>query len=56
MKNTLLSDSMFREDLIWLKNNDEDMSQKFKVRLEELQRKDKKLRENHLKIVEKKKK
>ncbi len=45
MKNTLLSDSMYREDLIWLKNGDQDMSQKFKVKLEEIQRNDKKLRE-----------
>jgi hypothetical protein len=42
---TLPSDSTFREDLIWLKKGDEETAQKFKVRLEEIQRKDKKLRE-----------
>lgn len=47
MKNTLPSDSMFREDLIWLKKGDEDMSQKFKVKLEEKQREDKKNREKN---------
>lgn len=47
MKNTLQSDSMFREDLIWLKKGDEDMSQKYKIKLEEKQREDKKNREKH---------
>lgn len=47
MKNTLPSDSMFREDLIWLKKGDEDMSQKFKIILEEKQREDKKNREKN---------
>lgn len=45
MKNTLFSDSMFREDLIWLKKGDQDMAQKFKIKLEEIQRQDKKNRE-----------
>lgn len=47
MKNTLQSDSMFREDLIWLKKGDEDMSQKYKVKLEERQRDDKRNREKY---------
>jgi hypothetical protein len=42
---TLPSDSTFREDLIWLKNGDEDASQRYKVKLEEIQRNDRKLRE-----------
>jgi hypothetical protein len=45
MANTLPSDSTFREDLILLKKGEGDMAQKFKVKLEEVQRKDKKLRE-----------
>ena len=47
MKNTLQSDSMFREDLIWLRKGDEDMSQKFKIKLEEKQREDKRNREKY---------
>lgn len=47
MKNTLQSDSMFREDLIWLRKGDENMAQKFKVKLEEIQREDKKIREKN---------
>lgn len=46
---TLPSDSTFREDLIWLKNGDEDASQRYKVKLEEIQRNDKKLREQNAK-------
>lgn len=53
---TLPSDSTFREDLIWLKQNDEDTSQKLKIKLEEIQRNDKKLREAHVKEEEKNKK
>jgi hypothetical protein len=49
MSNTLPSDSTFREDLNWLKKGDEDMAQKFKVKLEEIQRNDRKLRENNKK-------
>jgi hypothetical protein len=45
MAYTLSSDSTFREDLIWLKKGDEDTAQKFKVKLEEVQRKDKRARE-----------
>ncbi len=46
---TLPSDSTFREDMNWLKKGDEDMAQKFKVKLEEIQRNDRKLREAHKK-------
>jgi hypothetical protein len=54
---TLPSDSTFREDVYWLKKKDEDMCQKFKTKLEEIQRADKKLREaNAPKEVDKKKK
>ncbi len=49
---TLPSDSTFREDLIWWKKGDEDAAQRFKVKLEEIQRSDKKLRKQY----EKKKK
>ncbi len=55
MNNTLQSDSMFREDLIWLKKGDEDMAQKFKIKLEEKQREDKKLREKFSSLNVKKK-
>jgi hypothetical protein len=47
MKNTLQSDSMFREDLISLRKGDENMSQKYKIKLEEKQREDKKNREKY---------
>ncbi len=46
---TLPSDSSFREDIIWLKKGDEDLAQRYKVKLEEIQRKEKKLRENYSK-------
>ena len=42
---TLPSDSTFREDLNWLKTGNEEMSQKTKIKLEDIQRQDKKLRE-----------
>jgi hypothetical protein len=45
MSFTLVSDSTFREDLIWWKKKDEDAAQRIKVKLEEIQRQDKKLRE-----------
>ncbi len=45
MNYTLRSDSTFREDIIWLKKGNEDMAQKSKIQLEEIQRGDKKLRE-----------
>ena len=45
----LPSDSTFREDLNWLKKGDEDMAQKFKVKLEEIQRNDRKLRDSNKK-------
>jgi hypothetical protein len=47
MKYTLPSDSTIREDLALLKNGDEDAAGKAKVKLEELQRKDRKLRAQH---------
>lgn len=56
MKNTLPSDSMFREDLIWLRKGDEDMAQKFKIKLEEKQREDKKHREKNCSSINGKKK
>jgi hypothetical protein len=46
---TLVSDSTFRDDMYWLKKGDENMAQKFKVKLEEIQRQDKRNRENHRK-------
>jgi len=49
MKNTLPSDSTFREDIIYLKLKDEAMSQKTKVLMEEIQRNDNKLREKQYK-------
>ena len=51
---TLPSDSTFREDLIFWMKKDEDNAQKFKVKLEEIQRKDRKLRENYMKTKNKK--
>jgi hypothetical protein len=45
MSYTLPSDSTFREDLILLKNKNEDDAQKVKIKLEEIQRNDKKARE-----------
>jgi len=50
MKYTLPSDSTFREDILFLKLKDEILSQKWKVLLEELQRNDRKLREENQKI------
>jgi hypothetical protein len=41
---TLPSDSTFREDIQWLKNNNENEAQKAKIKLEEIQRNDRKLR------------
>lgn len=51
---TLPSDSTFREDLIFWMKKDEDNAQRFKVKLEEIQRKDRKLRENYMKTKNKK--
>ena len=45
----LPSDSLFREDTILLKNGFEDLAQQAKTSLEEIQRNDKKLRENEAK-------
>lgn len=42
---TLPSDSTFREDINWLRNSDENMAQRAKIKLEEIQRNDKKLRD-----------
>ena len=42
---TLPSDSYFREDLFFFRQNDLDLAQKYKMKLEEGQRKDEKLRE-----------
>ena len=42
---TLPSDSYFREDLFFFRQNDLDLAQKYKMKLEEDQRKDEKLRE-----------
>jgi len=46
---TLPSDSTFREDLIVLKSGNLLEAQKSKTKLEEIQRKDKKLREKYVK-------
>jgi hypothetical protein len=51
---TLPSDSTFREDLIFWMKKDEDNAQRFKVKLEEIQRKDRKLRESYMKTKKKK--
>lgn len=48
-KFTLPSDSTFREDLIWLKKAEEEIAQKLKETIEEIQRHDKKLREKNKK-------
>jgi hypothetical protein len=53
MKNILFSDSILRDDLVWMKKGDETLSQRFKVKMEEIQRNDKKLREKNLKINKK---
>ena len=53
---TLPSDSTFRHDLIYFKQKDDDMSQLYKLKLEEIQRNDKKLREAWKKKVEKEEK
>jgi len=42
---TLPSDSTFREDIQWMRKENTDMAQKEKIKLEEIQRSDKKLRE-----------
>ncbi len=44
MSFTLPSDSTFREDIIMLKKGDEDEAQRSKIKLEEIQRYDRKLR------------
>jgi hypothetical protein len=48
MAYTLPSDSTFREDLNLLKK-DEEASQRYKIKLEEIQRNDRKLRDTYLK-------
>ena len=47
MSYTLPSDSTIREDLVMLKSGDEDTAGDAKVKLEELQRRDRKLRAKH---------
>jgi hypothetical protein len=54
MKYILFSDSIYRDDLVWMKKGEENLSQRFKVKLEEIQRKEKKLREENLKAIKKK--
>ena len=54
-ENPLPSDSRFREDLIFVKYNDIKMADKWKVKLEERQRFEKKLRIDNAKMVKKKK-
>lgn len=44
MKFTLPSDSTLRDDLILLKNGNEDAASEAKIKLEELQRHDRKMR------------
>ncbi len=46
---TLPSDSTFREDLYWLKKGNENKAQKYKVKLEEIQRHDRHLRDAYKK-------
>lgn len=45
MKFTLPSDSLLRDDLLIKKKGNDDLSQQAKIKLEEVQRKDRKLRE-----------
>lgn len=54
-ENPLPTDSRYREDLIFLKYNDLKMAEKWKVKLEERQRYEKKLRLENAKILKKKK-
>lgn len=54
-ENPLPSDCRFREDLIFLKYSDIKMADKWKVKLEERQRLEKKLRLEHIKMMKKKK-
>lgn len=44
MRYTLKSDSSFRDDIVWLKRGNEEKAQKAKIKLEDIQRNDKKLR------------
>jgi len=48
---TLPSDSTLREDLLFLKSGNEDQAQKEKIRLEDAQRNDRKLREKYVKSL-----
>jgi len=45
----LPSDSNYRLDLLYLKAGNLDKSQEWKVKMEEIQRKDKRLREDYMK-------
>jgi len=51
MSFTLPSDSRFRADTILFRNGFEDYAQQAKMNMEEIQRNDRKLRENYLKKV-----
>lgn len=53
MKYTLRSDSSFRDDIVWLKRGNEEKAQKAKIKLEDLQRNDKKFRLENEKIINK---
>jgi len=58
VKNPIPSDYRFREDLIWLYRGNQDFAQRWKIRLEEQQRHERKLRierEKRIKKDEKKK-
>lgn len=47
MEFTLPSDSLYRDDLLIKKQGNDDLSQQAKIKLEEIQRKDRKLREQY---------
>ena len=47
MEFTLPSDSLYRDDLLLKKKENEDLAQHAKIKLEEIQRKDRKLRERY---------
>ena len=49
VENPLPSDSRFREDMLWTKRNNQKYAQEWKLKLEERQRFEKKLRLDHKK-------
>jgi len=51
IKFTLRSDSTFRDDIVWLKKGNEEKAQKSKIKLEDIQRNDKKLRSDNEKLL-----